>query len=129
MGYILLVVLVVTVYGTDLVLQRFLHSTDEEVALQRAVDALCADLSTLRAWQAAVDTEVALLCAAADASEAEFANLRQHQTKVDPEVKAAANGSANNVDNAREVGQGWKCSGGGRLRRQMLTVDVWQGAR
>ncbi|GMK59671.1 hypothetical protein CspeluHIS016_0802770 [Cutaneotrichosporon spelunceum] len=85
MGFILIVVFVITAYGTDLLLQRILHMTHEEAELLRVIDALAAEVGTHRVRQDSVDREVALLCAAADADTAEFDKLREASGTATPE--------------------------------------------
>lgn len=102
MGLILIIVFMITAYGADLVLKRFMH--DDDAVLQRTIDGLCADLAAQRARQAATDAEVALLCAAADASDQEFAALRSSGT-TNGAANVVPNGKAGDVERVIEVCQ------------------------
>ncbi|BEI87438.1 uncharacterized protein CcaverHIS019_0101560 [Cutaneotrichosporon cavernicola] len=85
MGLILIIVIIITAYGTDLLLQRILHTTHEEADLLRAIDALADEVRTHRVRQNSVDREVALLCAAADGDVNEYNKIREESGTATPE--------------------------------------------
>jgi uncharacterized membrane protein len=98
MGLILVVVFVITAYGTDLLLQRILHTTHEEAALLRDLDALADEVRKHRAHADCVEREVALMCAAADADAAEFRKLCEGCANGATPIEPAANGKSESTE-------------------------------